>query len=599
MPLPIEAYALIGDTRTAALVGNDGSIDWLCLPRFDSPACFAALLGEPRHGRWLLAPSDPVRRTRRRYREATLILETEFETQEGVVRVTDCMPLGKNQHCRVLRVVEGLAGEVAMRMELVIRFDYGSVVPWVQRSGHALTATAGPDTLELRTPAHVYGEDQTTRAEFVVRQGERVPFVLSYRASHLRAQTGISAKAALEATEKWWRGWSARCTYAGPWREPVLRSLITLKALTYQPTGGIIAAPTTSLPEQLGGVRNWDYRYCWLRDATFTLYALLYSGYRDEAKAWREWLLRAVAGRPQDLQILYGISGERRLPEAEIPWLPGYEGSAPVRIGNAATSQYQLDVYGEVMDTFHLTRAAGVATQSRAWNVHRVLLDFLESNWERPDEGIWEVRGPRRHFTHSRVMAWVAFDRAVKAVERFGLKGELERWRAVRAVVHAQVCREGFDAERNAFVQYYGSKNLDASLLMIPLVGFLPAEDPRVRGTLEAIRSELAVDGLIRRYSTEEGIDGLPSGEGAFLPCSFWLADNLAMAGRHGEATALFERLLLLCNDVGLIAEGYDTAQRRLVGNFPQAMTHVALINTARNLSVPRAPRERRAQRRL
>ena len=598
MPLPIEAYALIGDTRTAALVGSDGSIDWLCLPRFDSQACFAALLGEPRHGRWLLAPSDPVQRTRRRYREATLILETEFETHAGVVRVTDCMPLGKNQHCHVLRRVEGLAGEVAMRMELIIRFDYGSVVPWVQRSGHTLVATAGPDTLELRTPVRIHGVNLTTRAEFVVRQGEHVPFVLSYRTSHVRAHTGIVAESALEATGKWWRGWSARCTYAGPWREPVLRSLITLKALTYQPTGGIVAAPTTSLPEQLGGVRNWDYRYCWLRDATFTLYALLYSGYRDEAKAWREWLLRAVAGRPQDLQILYGISGERRLPEAEVSWLPGYEGSAPVRIGNAATSQYQLDVYGEVLDTFHLMRCVGVTAHSRAWNVHQVLLDFLESNWERPDEGIWEVRGPRRHFTHSRVMAWVAFDRAVKAVERFGLKGKLERWRALRAAVHAQVCREGFDAQRNSFIQHYGSKNLDASLLMIPLVGFLQAEDSRVSGTLEAIRSELAVDGLIRRYVTDEAIDGLPPGEAAFLPCSFWLADNLAMAGRRGEATALFERLLSLCNDVGLIAEGYDTKQRRLVGNFPQAMTHVALINTARNLSVPRAPRERRAQRR-
>ena len=596
--LPIEAYALIGDTRTAALVGNDGSIDWLCLPRFDSPACFAALLGEPRNGRWLLAPSDPAQRTRRRYCDATLILETEFETHAGVVRVTDCMLIGKNQHCRVLRLAEGLAGEVAMHMELIIRFDYGSVVPWVQRSGQTLIATAGPDTLELRTPARIHSEDLTTRSEFVVRQGERVPFVLSYSASHLHAHTGIAASSALEATKKWWRGWSARCTYTGPWREPVMRSLITLKALTYQPTGGIVAAPTTSLPEQLGGVRNWDYRYCWLRDATFTLYALLYSGYRDEAKAWREWLLRAVAGRPQDLQILYGISGERRLPEAEIPWLQGYEGSTPVRIGNAASSQYQLDVYGEVLDTFHLMRCAGVATHSRAWNVHKVLLDFLESNWERADKGIWEVRGPRRHFTHSRVMAWVAFDRAVKAVERFGLDGELERWRALRGAVHRQVCREGFDAQRNSFVQYYGSKNLDASLLMIPLVGFLPAQDSRMSGTIDAIRSELAVDGLIRRYVTEEAIDGLPPGEGAFLPCSFWLADNLAMAGRRGEATALFERLLSLCNDVGLISEGYDTKQQRLVGNFPQAMTHVALINTARNLSVPRAPRERRVQRR-
>ncbi|OFZ90203.1 MAG: glucoamylase [Betaproteobacteria bacterium RBG_16_64_18] len=598
MTLPIEAYALIGDTRTAALVGNDGSIDWLCLPRFDSPACFAALLGEPRHGRWLLAPADPVQPARRRYREATLILETEFETHTGAVRITDCMPMGKDRCGRVLRIVEGLAGEVSMRMELIIRFEYGSVVPWVRRSGQKLIATAGPDTLELRTPARIHGEDMTTRAEFVVRPGERVPFLLSYRASHLRARTGIAAEAALEATETWWRGWSARCTYAGSWREPVLRSLITLKALTYQPTGGIVAAPTTSLPEQLGGVRNWDYRYCWLRDANFTLVALLYAGYRDEAKAWRAWLLRAVAGRPQDLQILYGISGERRLPEAEIPWLPGYEDSTPVRIGNAASNQYQLDVYGEVLDTFHLTRAAGVATQTRAWDVHKVVLDFLESNWERPDEGIWEVRGPRRHFTHSKVMAWVAFDRAVKAVERFGLSGELERWRALREKVHEQVCREGFDAQRNTFVQHYGSKNLDASLLMIPMVGFLPAQDPRMRGTVEAIRSELAVDGLIRRYSTTEAIDGLPPGEGAFLPCSFWLADNLAMAGRHDEAKALFERLLSLCNDVGLVSEAYDTEQRRLVGNFPQAMTHVALINTARNLSVPRASSDRRAQRR-
>ena len=598
MPLPIEAYALIGDTRTAALVGKDGSIDWLCLPRFDSQACFAALLGEPRHGRWLLAPAGPVRRTQRRYRDATLILETEFETDSGSVRITDCMPVGKDQGCRVLRLVEGLSGEVAMRMELAIRFDYGSVVPWVQRSGQKLTAIAGPDTLELRTPVRLHGENMMTHAEFVVRPGERVPFVLSYHGSHQRAHKAIVAEAALESTQQWWRDWSARCTYAGPWREQVLRSLITLKALTYQSTGGIVAAPTTSLPEQLGGVRNWDYRYCWLRDANFTLVALLYAGYREEAKAWRAWLLRAVAGRPQDLQILYGISGERRLPEAEISWLPGYEGAAPVRTGNAASTQYQLDVYGEVLDTFHLTCAAGVATKTRAWDVHKVLLDFLESNWERPDEGIWEVRGPRRHFTHSKVMAWVAFDRAVKAVERFGLDGDLDRWRALRTAVHAQVCREGYDAQRNTFVQYYGSKNLDASLLMIPLVGFLPAEDRRVRGTVEAIRSELAVDGLIRRYSTEQDIDGLPPGEGAFLPCSFWLADNLAMTGRHAEATALFERLLSLCNDVGLIAEGYDTVQQRLVGNFPQAMTHVALINTARNLSAPRAASDRRAQRR-
>ena len=598
MPLPIEAYALIGNTRTAALVGNDGSIDWLCLPRFDSQACFAALLGDPGNGRWQLAPEGPVLQTRRRYREDTLILETDFETRSGVVRVIDCMPIGRDQCCSVLRLVQGLSGEVAMRMELIIRFEYGSVVPWVERSGIKLSATAGPDTLVLRTPVHTRGVDMTTRAQFKVRAGQCVPFVLTYHPSHQRAPRVGKAETMLEATQKWWCRWSAQCTHHGPWRKPVMRSLITLKALTYEPTGGIVAAPTTSLPEQLGGVRNWDYRYCWLRDVAFTLYALLYAGYRDEAKAWREWLLRAVAGRPQDLQILYGISGERRLPEAEISWLSGYEGAAPVRIGNAASSQYQLDVYGEVLDTFHMTRAAGVATESRAWEVHKVLLDFLESNWERPDEGIWEVRGPRRHFTHSKVMVWVAFDRAVKAVERFRLKGEAERWRALRAQVREQVCREGFDAQRNTFVQHYGSRNLDASLLMIPLVGFLPASDPRMRGTVEAIRSELAVDGLIRRYATAEGIDGLPPGEGAFLPCSFWLADNLALAGCQAEATELFERLLSLCNDVGLISEAYDTDQRRLVGNFPQAMTHVALINTARNLSLPRAAQDRRAQRR-
>jgi len=591
--LPIEDYALIGDTRSAALVGRDGSIDWLCLPRFDSPACFAALLGSRAHGHWLIAPAHGGPASARRYRNGTLILETEFRTASGAARVIDCMPLGGEQS-QVLRIVEGISGEVEMAMELVMRFDYGSVVPWVRRSSGKLVATAGPDALELHTPVEAKGVDMTTHARFTVRAGERVPFALGHRASHEAQRTPVAADAALSTTEAWWRDWSGRCTYAGPWREPVVRSLVTLKALTYSPTGGIVAAPTTSLPEQHGGVRNWDYRYCWLRDATFTLYALLYAGYREEARAWREWLLRAVAGRPQDLQILYGISGERRLPEFEIGWLTGYEGAAPVRVGNAAATQYQLDVYGEVMDAFHLARGAGIAHEGHAWQVQKVLLDFLESSWDRPDEGIWEVRGPRRHFTHSKVMAWVAFDRAVKAVERFGLDGRATHWRRLRADVHAAVCREGFNPERNAFVQHYGSRGLDASLLMMPLVGFLPPSDPRVRGTVEAIRAELTVDGLVRRYDGGD-VDGLPPGEGVFLPCSFWLADNLAMAGRIAEARELFERLLSLANDVGLLSEEYDPQRRRLLGNFPQAMTHVALVNTARNLSGRGGPCEHRA----
>ncbi|MGH8744507.1 MAG: glycoside hydrolase family 15 protein [Burkholderiales bacterium] len=595
MALRIEDYALIGNARTSALVGRDGSIDWLCAPRFDSAACFAALLGEPRHGRWLIAPVRDARRTQRRYRGATLILETEFETADGAVRVTDCMPVG-GEGCHVVRLVEGLAGKVQMRMELVIRFDYGAIVPWVRRANHRLVATAGPDTLVLSTDVELHGKNFTTVAEFHVSKGQRIPFVLSHHASHELDQPHLNADEALHATEQWWRAWSARCAFETRWSDAVLRSLITLKALTYEPTGGIVAAPTTSLPEQQGGVRNWDYRYCWLRDATFTLYALLYAGYREEAKAWREWLLRAVAGSPQDMQILYGIAGERRINEFEVKWLPGYEGAVPVRLGNAASQQFQLDVYGEVMDALHLARAAGLHPEPHAWKIERVLLEFLESNWERPDDGIWEVRGPRRHFTHSKVMAWVAFDRAVKAVERFGLEGPVQRWRQLRDLVHAQVCQSGFDAQRNAFVQYYGSKTLDASLLMIPLVGFLPPSDPRVRGTAEAIKSELVVDGLVQRYSTSSDVDGLPSGEGVFLPCSFWLADNLAMMGRREEAEALFERLLSLRNDLGLIAEEYDPHQKRLLGNFPQAMTHVALINTARNLSGPGGPCDHRSQ---
>ncbi|AMM23567.1 glycoside hydrolase family 15 protein [Variovorax sp. PAMC 28711] len=585
MPLPIEEYGLIGDGHTAALVGLDGSIDWLCLPRFDSGACFAALLGSPAHGRWLIAPHGAVSRTQRRYRDGTLILETDFETETGAVRVIDCMPLS-NERWDVLRIVEGLRGHVQMHMELIIRFDYGSIVPWVHRAEGTLFATAGPATLELHTPVQTHGEHMTSRADFTVAVGERVPFVLNYRPSHTPAQEAIDADQTLAQTQTLWREWSQQCTYQGRWREPVLRSLMTLKALIYQPTGGIVAAPTTSLPEQPGGVRNWDYRYCWLRDATFTLNALLLAGYTEEALAWQEWLLRAVAGSPADMQILYSVTGERRLQEIELPWLPGYGDAAPVRIGNAAATQFQLDVYGEVMDTLHLARAAGQTPQPHAWRIQCALLAFLDTHWSDPDEGIWEIRGPRQHFTHSKVMAWVAFDRGVKAVERYGLEGPVEAWRRTRDEIHAQVCQSGFDAKRNSFVQHYGSTELDASLLLIPMVGFLPPDDPRVLGTIEAIERELVVDGFVLRYLTATGIDSLPAGEGVFLPCSFWLADCLAVTGRHAEAEALFERLLALRNDVGLLSEEFDPRTGHMQGNFPQALSHMALVNTARLLSL-------------
>jgi GH15 family glucan-1,4-alpha-glucosidase len=586
MSLPIEDYALIGDCHTAALVGRDGSIDWLCFPRFDSGACFAALLGGPEHGRWQIAPAAGARRTRRRYRDGTLILETEFETDDGAVRVIDCMPLS-NQRWDVVRIVEGLRGRVAMRMELIIRCDYGSIVPWVRRLDHALLATAGPDALELHTPVDTVGKDLTTVAEFHVSQGERTPFVLNYHPSQEPPGRPIDPEQALDATERQWRTWCDRCSYQGRWHDAVSRSLLTLKALTYKPTGGIVAAPTTSLPEHAGGMRNWDYRYCWLRDATFTLNALLLAGYKEEAVAWREWLLRAVAGSPEALQIVYSVTGQRRLDELVLNWLPGYRGAAPVRIGNAASKQVQLDVYGEVMDTLHLARRAGLHPDPHSWRIQNALLKFLESNWQQPDEGIWEVRGSRRHFTHSKVMAWVAFDRAVKAVEQFGREGPVARWRSVRDAIHAQVCDEGFNRKRNTFVQSYGSKHLDASLLLIPQVGFLPPDDRRVRGTVEAIERELLVDGLVLRYSTETDVDILPPGEGAFLPCSFWLADAFALTGRREEAEALFERLLALRNDVGLLSEEYDPLGRRMLGNFPQALSHMALVNTARLLSIP------------
>ena len=585
MALAIEDYALIGDRHSAALVGIDGSIDWLCFPRFSSGACFAALLGTPEHGRWLIRPAGRVSRVRRRYRDSTLVLETEFETKAGSARLIDFMPLGQDRG-NVVRIVEGLRGRVDMRMELVMRFDYGSIVPWVRRLDDTLLATAGPNTLELHTPVKCRGEDMKTVVDFHVQEGQCVPFVLEYRRSHEPARDAIDARQSLNETEQQWSQWVGQCTYRGRWRDQVVRSLVTLKALTYAPTGGLLAAPTTSLPEQSGGKRNWDYRYCWLRDATYTLNALLVAGYREEAVAWREWLLRAAAGRPEDLQIMYGIAGERRLNEYVIDWLPGYKGAAPVRVGNAAMDQFQLDVYGEVMDALHLARREGLAPEPHAWEIQRVLLDFLESNWQKPDEGIWEVRGGPRHFTHSKVMAWVAFDRAVRDAQAYNLEGPVQRWEMVRDAIHAEVCSSGYDAQKNTFVQYYGASQLDASLLLIPQVGFLPPDDRRVRGTVDAIRRELVVDGLVMRYSAQADVDGLPPGEGSFLPSSFWLADALILTGRRKEGEALFERLIGLANDVGLLAEEYDTQQRCMLGNFPQALTHMALIRTAHLLSL-------------
>jgi len=586
MPLPIENYAMIGDCHTAALVGSDGSIDWLCFPRFDSGACFAGLLGGPQHGRWLLAPSEKICRVERRYRPGTLILETDFHTAEGSIRVIDFMPLS-DERWDVVRILVGLSGRVMVRMELIVRFDYGSIVPWVRRAGQVLLLTAGPDTLELAATVEIAPENMKSVAKFCIGAGDRHSFSLNYRPSHEATQSPVDADAALAATEALWRGWSDRGTYQGRWHGPVTRSLITLKALTYKPTGGIVAAPTTSLPEHLGGVRNWDYRYCWLRDATFTLNSLLLAGYQDEAVAWREWLLRAVAGSPEDLQILYGVTGVRRLDEYQVPWLPGYGGAAPVHIGNAAATQFQLDVYGEVMDSLHLAHAAGLKAEPAVWGFLLAMLKFLESHWQQPDEGLWEVRGPRRHFTHSKVMAWVAFDRAVKDAEADGIEAPIERWRQSRDAIHAQVCDKGFDSRMNSFIQAYDSTHLDASLLLIPQVGFLPPDDSRVRGTIAAIERNLLVDGLVLRYSTGTNVDALPAGEGAFLPCSFWLADSYVLTGRRVEGEALFERLLALSNDVGLLAEEYDPRAKRMLGNFPQALTHMALINTARILSLP------------
>ncbi|MFD5742088.1 glycoside hydrolase family 15 protein [Streptomyces massasporeus] len=581
----IEDYALIGDEQTAALVGTDGSVDWLCLPRFDSAACFARMLGDEDNGYWRIAPVGADRCTRRAYRRDTLVLDTEWETEQGSVRVTDLMPQ-RDRAPDLVRVVEGLDGEVTLHSVLKLRFDYGSIIPWVRRADGHRVAVAGPDSTWLRSEPEVtsWGEDYGTHAEFTVKKGEKVAFVLTWHPSHEPRPPLVDPYDALRHSVEDWRAWVSRCRYDGPYRDAVVRSLITLKALTYAPTGGIVAAPTTSLPEEPGGVRNWDYRYCWLRDSTLTLNALLAAGYQEEAEAWRNWLLRAVAGDPADLQIMYGVAGERRLPEFELPWLSGFVGSAPVRIGNDAVNQLQLDVYGEVMDSLSLARESGLSAQPDVWALQTALMDFLRTNWRQPDEGLWEVRGGRRQFVHSKVMVWVAADRAVRTLERHPeLDGDLDGWRALRDEVHEEVCEKGYDAERNTFTQSYGSRELDAALLLIPRVGFLPPDDPRVIGTIDAVREELAHGGgFLRRYSTDDGeVDGLPGGEGAFLVCSFWLADALYMTGRTKEARELFERLAGLANDVGLLAEEFDPVTGRHLGNFPQAFSHIGLVNTA------------------
>jgi GH15 family glucan-1,4-alpha-glucosidase len=594
--LRIEDYALIGDCQTAALVGRDGSIDWLCLPRFDSGACFAAILGSDDNGRWKIAPVGPEPNTRRKYLGDTLVLETEFETPDGVVAVIDFMPI-RDGIPDLVRIVEGRRGTVPVRSELVIRFDYGSIVPWVQKNDGGIDAIAGPNALHLRTPIETHGENLTTVAEFTVKEGQRVPFVLTWRRSYASEPRELDAEDALRDTRAWWENWAARCTWHCKRRDLVVRSLITLKAMTFAPSGGIIAAPTTSLPEWIGGERNWDYRFCWLRDATLTLLALLNAGFPDEAAAWQDWLLRAAAGDPCKLQIMYGVGGERRLDEYEVPWLTGYEESKPVRIGNAAHAQFQLDVYGEVLDAMLHARLAGLKAAPAGWRLEQALVRYVEEAWDKPDEGIWETRGPRRHFTHSKVMAWVALDRAITTAEKFNLEAPLDRWREFRSAIHARVCSDGFDPKLNSFVEYFGSDRLDAALLLIPVVGFLPPDDPRVKGTIAAAEKRLLQGGLVSRYEAPEGPDGPPR-EGTFLACSFWLADCYALAGEHDKARELFERLVGLCNDVGLLAEQYDPVAARPLGNFPQAFSHIGLVNTAMNLSRPtEGPAEQRKNR--
>jgi GH15 family glucan-1,4-alpha-glucosidase len=597
MPSLIEDYAIIGNCESAAMVDRNGSIDWLAFPRFDSAACFAALLGGPENGRWQIAPIAESR-VSRRYRQGTLVLETVFETADGTAILVDCM--GRRNGCAdLVRIIRGERGRVTLRMELVIRCEYGSIIPWIRRLDDGrLTAVAGPDRLTLSTPAALYGENLRTITEFEIAAGEEIPFSLTWAPSYQPLPPPADPQDTIEKATVGWLRWSRshKTEGSGEWSEAVLRSLITLKALTHLETGGIVAAATTSLPEQLGGSRNWDYRFCWLRDATLTLYALLNSGFSEEATAWRDWLLRAVAGAPPQMQIMYGIAGERRLVEYEVPWLKGYEGAAPVRIGNAAVDQLQLDVYGEVLDALYQARRMGLPPNEPAWALERALVEHLQTIWEQPDEGIWEVRGGRRQFTHSKVMAWVAFDRAIRSVEEFGLDGPVDRWRACREQVHEQVCREGFDRTLNSFVQSYGSQWLDASLLLLPLVGFLPADDPRIEGTVAAIERCLLKDGFVARYNTESVVDGLPGDEGAFLACTFWLADNYILQGRHDDARALFERLLSLRNDVGLLAEEYDPRAGRQVGNYPQAFSHVAVINTAHNLTRAYGPAQHRAE---
>ena len=604
----IEDYAIVGDMQSAALICNDGSVDWLCLPRFDSAACFSALLGTPEHGSWRISPAGAApdaRAASRRYAGDTLILETDWETPDGAARVTDFMPpRGDDEPPALIRIVEGLRGTVAMQTTLRLRFGYGAVVPWTHKVDGGIRAIAGPDSIWLRTPVPLNGKDLSHQASFTVQAGERVPFVFIYRPSHKDSPAPVDGLEALEQTRKFWDDWVARCTYHGEYRAAVIRSLITLKALTYQPTGGIVAAATTSLPEDIGGVRNWDYRYCWLRDATITLEALLRTGYTDEALAWRMWLSRAIAGHPADVQIMYGVGGERRLAEWEIDWLPGYEGSAPVRIGNAAAGQLQLDVYGEVIDALQLSCKSGLHDDRHTWSLKRSLLGFLEKHWNEPDDGLWEVRGPRRHFVHSKVMAWVAFDRAAcYAEDEMGEPELAARWRGIRDEIHREVCEKGYNTERGAFTQYYGAEELDAAVLLIPDVGFLPADDPRVISTVEVLMRDLSPQGFLRRYeaapSATPSVDGLTGSEGAFLACSFWLANALDLAGKREEAKAVFDRLLALRNDVGLLSEEYDPRYGRLVGNMPQAFSHVPLVQTALNLSSHaqehrRGPDERR-----
>jgi len=599
--LRIEDYALIGDCETAALVSRNGSFDWLCWPRFDSAACFAALLGGPEHGHWSIRPTDENARVSRRYADGSLILETTFETSDGAVVLVDFMPI-RGPNSDVVRIVRGTRGRVEMATEIIFRFSYGSIVPWVTRMDDgSLRAIAGPDMVVLRTDVPLHGSGLTTVGSFSIEAGQSASFVLTWGPSHLPPPSSVEPHEALHATEKFWRDWAGRCSYRGPWREPVERSLLTLKALTYAPTGGIIAAPTTSLPEFSGGARNWDYRFCWLRDATFTLLALMDAGYFDEAAAWRRWLVRTIAGSPGQAQIMYGLAGERHLLEWEVPWLPGFARSQPVRVGNAAHAQFQLDVFGEVLDALHQARLGGIAETDEAWHVQRALATHMEKVWATPDHGLWEMRSKPQHFTHSKVMAWVALDRVIKGAERFSLDAPVARWRDVRQRIHDEVCANAYDPKQGSFVQAYGSTFLDASTLLMPLVGFLPASDPRIRGTVERIETRLLVDGLVLRYDTHLTDDGLPPGEGAFLACTFWLADAYVMLGRHAEAVALFERLIALRNDVGLLSEEYDPASQRFLGNFPQAFSHVALVTTALNLdSAPEKvtphPAEQRAQ---